>query len=43
MPSESPHILELSNQECKILEAQTHRYKLPYPDVVAGQDRAHGS
>jgi hypothetical protein len=34
MPRKNPHITELSNQEHKILEAQTHRYTLPYPDVV---------
>src|SRR5215475_4739845 len=31
---EEPIIIELSNQEHKILEAQAHRYTLPYPDVV---------
>jgi transposase len=34
MPRKSPYIIELSNQEREILEAQARRYTLPYRDVV---------
>ena len=34
MPKKSPYIIELSDQEREILEAQARRYTLPYRDVV---------
>jgi transposase len=34
MPSQSPYVIELSEQEREVLEAQTRRYTLPYRDVV---------
>jgi hypothetical protein len=34
MPRKSPYIIELSDQEREVLEAQACRYTLPYRDVV---------
>jgi transposase len=34
MPRKSPYVIELSEQERKVLEAQARRYTLPYRDVV---------
>jgi transposase len=34
MPRQSPYVIELSEQEREVLEAQTRRYTLPYRDVV---------
>jgi transposase len=34
MPRKSPYIIELSNQEREVLEAQVRQYTLPYRDVV---------
>jgi transposase len=34
MPRKSPCVIELSEQERKVLEAQARRYTLPYRDVV---------
>jgi len=34
MPRKSPHVIELSEQEREILEAQARQYTLPYRDVV---------
>jgi len=34
MPRKSPYIIELSDQERTVLEAQARRYTLPYRDVV---------
>jgi transposase len=34
MPRKSPYVIELSEQEREVLEAQARRYTLPYRDVV---------
>ncbi len=34
MPRKSPYIIELSDQEREVLEAQACRYTLPYRDVT---------
>ena len=34
MPRKSPYVIELSEQEREVLEAQSRRYTLPYRDVV---------
>lgn len=34
MPRKSPYVIELSQQEREVLEAQARRYTLPYRDVI---------
>ena len=34
MPRKSPFVIELSEQEREVLEAQARRYTLPYRDVI---------
>jgi transposase len=34
VPRKSPFVIELSEQEREILEAQARRYTLPYRDVI---------
>jgi transposase len=34
VPRKSPYIIELSQQERDVLEAQARRYTLPYRDVI---------
>jgi transposase len=34
VPRKSPYAINLSQQECEVLEAQARRYTLPYRDVV---------
>jgi transposase len=34
MPRKSPYVIELSEQEREVLQAQARRYTLPYRDVV---------
>jgi transposase len=34
VPRKSPYVIELSQQEREVLEAQARRYTLPYRDVI---------
>jgi transposase len=34
VPRTSPYVIELSQQEREVLEAQARRYTLPYRDVI---------
>jgi Winged helix-turn helix len=34
VPRKSPYVIELSDQEREVLEAQARRYTLPYRDVI---------
>ncbi len=42
MPRKSPYVLELTAEQRHELQARSRRYTLPYRDVHASQDCAHG-
>ncbi len=37
MPRQSPYTIELSGEQCRVLEARARKYTLPYRDVVRAQ------